>query len=328
MLREIFSEIINSKTFTESKNAATTLFNFYEKLSDKLLLNSKMDSSTKINGGIALSHEHAADCIIDHLRTTKFIKGIYACVLELKKMYPGEVINILYAGSGPYGTLIIPILSEFKNVEINVTVIDIHESSIKCLRQIVEYLGFEKYIKEYVIDDASVYKGLKEEYHLVISETMDVALTKEPQVMITKNIVPMLKKDGFLVPQEIAVSTQNSFYAKEISFIEELRKGEGDDGDYSEQESKILFKLNKKTSFKEENFYEFNSEVFAKSEGTELYPDICIYTEVRIFKDEILKKGESLLTMPYCVSSIYNIEKENYRLNYSTKDIPIWRVLV
>ena len=47
---------------------------------------------------------------------------------------------------------------------------------------------------------------------------MDKALINEPQVSITQNLVAQLSEGGVLVPEEIKLSTRNSFFAKEKCF--------------------------------------------------------------------------------------------------------------
>ena len=65
----------------------------------------------------------------------------------------------------------------------------------------------------------------------------------------------------------------------------------------------LITKNIKKT--KDEFSFESGSIDFDK--GFEKTPDICIYTEIRVFDDVYIGKGESLITNPYCVKSLYSV---------------------
>lgn len=326
-MEHIVINILKSKSLQEEKKAIKNLFEFYQGLDKKLLSGDIcLDNSTLIEGGRALSPQHAKDCVNDFVRTARFIKGVYKAISDLRKKHKGKVINILYAGCGPYGTLLIPLLTLFSSEDIQVTLLDIHKISIESVKGIIHHLGYQDYIKEYVVCDATIL-GTKanESFELIVTETMDVALTKEPQVEITKSLKSLLYEEGVLIPEEIALTTHHSFFAKETRFKEGEGLCRGELG--SKKKSKCLFSITKDTVFEKETNFNYESEAIEKGNLEENNPDICIYTNIKIYKDVKLNIGESLITNPYCVSSIYSLKENLYKLRYSTKGIPNWTLV-
>ncbi|SEC85161.1 hypothetical protein SAMN04489761_3770 [Tenacibaculum sp. MAR_2009_124] len=322
MLNNIVSSILSAKTAEESEIAATNLYVFYEQLAEELLLDPNINTPTEVGGGLALSPEHAIDCILDYIRTVKFLKGIYTSVLDLGEKFKGEVIEILYAGSGPYGTLIVPLLSKFTNKEISVTVVDIHENSINSLKRIVEYLGFEQHIKEYVIDDATKME-VDKKWHIIISETMDKALTKEPQVAITCNLVKQLVDGGVFIPERISLAGGTSFLAEEKQFGRLKRKEERE---VKFDDKEFLFCIDKNILGKNKKFA-YESEWISVEDNYVRNPDICIYTEINVYNGITINSGESFITNPYCVKSLYAVKGNNYKLFYKgIEKVPFWTI--
>lgn len=158
-----------------------------------------------LSNGLALSPDKAALCALEPLRVSYFLRGIYKAINDVLSN-PSETVNILYAGSGPYGTLLIPLLPFFSSKDIQVTILDYHQTSLDSVKNIVGFFDLDEYIKDYVQADASVYKYPKDEpLHVVISETMTASLQKEMQVPITLNLSPQLIDGGVFIPENIAL---------------------------------------------------------------------------------------------------------------------------
>lgn len=184
------------------KNLAT-LFEGYS------IINKEQDESffieSTLPNGLALSPEKAAKCILEPLRVAYFLRGIYKAIKDTLKSF-SKPIHILYAGSGPYATLIVPLLPFFSSKEIQVSILDYHQLSLDSVKSIVESFGFNDYIKGYIQADAAIYKHPKDSpIHIVVSETMTASLQQEMQVPITLNLAPQLIEGGIFVPENISV---------------------------------------------------------------------------------------------------------------------------
>ncbi|KAA3663382.1 MAG: hypothetical protein DWQ04_10830 [Chloroflexi bacterium] len=166
---------------------------------------------TFLDGGKAISPYLAARCLLDPLRTVRFLRGIYAGIHEGFRRFPGERIHIVYAGCGPYATLLLPLTTQFTPEQIQLTLIDIHKPSIDGVRTLIETLGLEAYIYKCVQTDAVTYQHPPEiPLHMVVSETMQAALAQEPQLSIMRNFLPQLHENGLFIPEEIVVEASLS----------------------------------------------------------------------------------------------------------------------
>ena len=164
------------------------------------------DDVTFLENGKAISPKDAARCILDYRRTAKFLQGIYAAIRHARKVFPGEKIEILYAGCGPFAALAVPFCLKFSSDEITFTLIDIHQRSIDSAEMIFRQMGFESFISQYLQTDAAVFRAEnKKKFHIVITETMQKTLEKEPQVAITLNLANQLRKNGVFIPQQITI---------------------------------------------------------------------------------------------------------------------------
>ncbi|MGZ8216479.1 hypothetical protein [Methylomagnum sp.] len=156
--------------------------------------------------GKALSPINAARCAWEHLRTTRFLQGAHAALREAQRRFPGQRIEVLYAGTGPYATLVLPLLPRFSPEALRLTLLDIHPHCLDSVARLLEGLGLGGFVREFVVADATRYRHPSNRPpHVVITETMQKALIKEPQVAITLNLALQLAPGGLLVPERVDV---------------------------------------------------------------------------------------------------------------------------
>ena len=271
--------LLKSKSIKdEIKSAEVFICNFEFFFSDLTL---KKYNEKQTSGGVALSSKHAKDCLEDPIRTVRFLKGVYKAISNLEERFDTKKTTILYAGCGPLGTLIIPLLGFFSSKKIEVVLLDINKSSIDSIKKIVKKLKYEAFIKEYVIADATKYlKAKNTSFHMIVSETMDKGLTKEPQVEITRNLGNQLEKNGIFIPEKIEIKSGYSFFAKEFVFDLKKEVLELEESPKKISEKK-LFSITSNINTKD--YFSYETNWISKPIDFKENPDICLYTEVTIF---------------------------------------------
>lgn len=178
---------------------------------------SKDTLETRLPLGKAISPVDAGRCVLDFMRTTKFLRGVRAAIDQARSRFPGEVIEVLYAGCGPFATLALPLTTVFSPNQVRFTLLDIHQRSLGCATRIAESLGVSSYFGQFVQTDATTYKCDGDSpIRVLIIETMQMALTKEPQVAIAMNLVPQLGVDGILIPEKITLTVCHADLAGEV----------------------------------------------------------------------------------------------------------------
>ncbi|MCX2982819.1 hypothetical protein EYC98_18305 [Halieaceae bacterium IMCC14734] len=171
-----------------------------------------------LNSGVAISPQAAAHCVADVRRTVVYIRGLYAAIcaaqirfataktaLDTEASSAPIPLRILYAGCGPYATLLLPLLHRFAPGTLQMVLLDIHEESLNSVQQLIASAGYAEHDLSLVRADACHYQH-PDPLHLIVVETMQKALEQEPQVPITRQLAPQLVGEGVLVPQSIDVS--------------------------------------------------------------------------------------------------------------------------
>lgn len=155
--------------------------------------------------GVAINPEAAAYCAHDYQRSVVFIRGVHAAISALKLHFADTPLEILYAGCGPFATLLLPLLGKFSPGELQITLLDIHQRSLDSAQLVLEKFGLGDRGVSTVQGDACVYNH-PQKLHLIIAETMQKSLEQEPQFAVTANLAPQLIAQGVFIPQRIDVS--------------------------------------------------------------------------------------------------------------------------
>lgn len=330
-LTAIATQILRSATPSEEIDAGRSLERFFNNYMEEAKIRENTNES-KTQGGIALSPQDAAKCLKDYHRTVRFIKGSHRAIERLFSKFPDEEIHLLYAGCGPFATIITPILSLFSPHRLKITLLDIHEFSLTHASNLLKDLNLSSFIYKTIIGDACTYqKGPNEKIHLLVSETMFRGLIREPQYLISTNLAPQLTEGGLLIPEEIRIEAGYSFFGNEPYFQF------GDNGG-TEKCVKINFpqramigtvlQLNKFSTsgdVKQKLSKPFQAPEHPLTEQ----PDLCLFTTVKIFEDIVLGSTESTITNPQVICPIANrYDNRWFRLCYNFQDIPEWKFLL
>jgi hypothetical protein len=145
---------------------------------------------------------HAAHCLKDIARTTHFLRGIHKAIEYYFRT--NSCVLILYAGCGPYATLLTPFTALYRSDQLQFTFLEIEEISFRAINKLYDDWGLRPYLEEARLTDATdpeiQFNGF---FDIILSETMQVGLKNECQVPITRNLVRFLKHGGTFIPQQI-----------------------------------------------------------------------------------------------------------------------------
>jgi hypothetical protein len=173
--------------------------------------------------GVAINPKAAAHCAVDYQRSIVFIRSVYAAITTMKADYPDTNLQVLYAGCGPYATLLLPLLDRFSGRGLNITLLDIHQQSLDSVALLLEQFGCSRHSIQLINCDACDYQPTQQ-FHLILSETMQKSLEQEPQFAITANLAPHLVAGGVFIPQCIEVELYLANLANEKVLIDRLPK--------------------------------------------------------------------------------------------------------
>ncbi len=208
-LEEIADELLSGEAGDDRRAAAAAgLYALCSSIAGIDEDSARADDSdgTRLASGEALSPRDAARCVLDYRRTSRFLRGLQAAILEARARFPGGATEILYAGCGPFAPLALPLTTRFSPAEIRFTLLDVHERSLDAARLIFQALGKGAFVRDYVRCDAASYEhDAPHGLHVVVVEAMQAALEKEPQVAITMNLAPQLCPGGIFIPERITV---------------------------------------------------------------------------------------------------------------------------
>ena len=270
-----------------------------------------IDEDIMLPSGKAVSTIKAAHCLLEFQRTAVFVRGIYKAVCRLKADFPSETIHILYAGCGPYATLLTPLVALFNPSEVTFTFLDINQISLDAVKKMYDRLSLNEYIKAYVRADATTYKIPEgTTVHLAVSETMLNALMKEPQVAVMQNLMPQLPHKALFVPAGITVSA-NLLNAKD------------------EQASFTTAGISPRRITLGEVYTISRTHYAAPQPVTFRIPDeindfetLFLHTRIETYGGEVLTDYQCSLTNPKMITSVREMEGKHITFNYVNGETP------
>ena len=156
--------------------------------------------------GQAVSPQSAAVCIRDFMRTRVFMRGLKEAISNRLQADPEKAVTVLYAGTGPFATLLLPLVTVFEATQLQMLLLDINPASIAYLNRIIAYFKLEPYVLQVVETDAVTYNIPSQlQPGIILSETMMPSLKTEPQVSIVANLVSQCP-GATVIPELIEIS--------------------------------------------------------------------------------------------------------------------------
>jgi hypothetical protein len=181
------------------------------------------EGRTMLDSGMAVSPLMAAFCAREVFRSAAFIRGAGEAVQDAAR--GDRPMRVLYAGCGPFALLALPLMAVFSERQVAFTLIDIHPESLRCAQHLIDGFGFSGHVVEYVCEDATRYQ-IPPDFipDVIVSETMNVCLGKEPQVSIARHLLAQAP-DALMVPKAVTVEACLLNPAKEQAPVGLMQEG-------------------------------------------------------------------------------------------------------
>jgi len=263
-----------------------------------------------LDNGIAIGLKWAASCLDDAIRTQKFILGTKEAI-EQKLSKGKKPVRLIYAGTGPFATLILPLLEHFSSEELRVTLIEVNPESVANVSLVLKRLGLENHVDEIYCEDATSVrlpnngKWQNYQYDILLSETMQHALQAELQVPICANLLSQLSADALLIPQSIhldlillKLESGNFVPSKTIGEMMKVDTGF----------------LRKQHPINSE--WEFRTDFDLSSLARNTNDFLGIDTTIHVFGEHIIQRNESGLTNPKILCPLSNIQGDQLTVKY------------
>ncbi len=309
-LKQITATLLEPDGHAPNVQGATdALYRFFLEISGLDAGRTIQSNDTILANGKAIGPFWAAYCIKDVYRTQKFLRGTYAAIKSMRLKRPGTAVHVLYAGTGPFATLALPLTTVFEPEEVQFTFLEINPESIQILRKVIDTLGVGAYVRALEQCDACTYQSSADlPIQIIVVEAMQQALQEEPQVAITTNLAPQLAPGGHFIPQCISVHAGLLHPRKNTERMLSL--------DHIVTDHFILldkvFELN---ALKPKPAFGFSVDASA----VQVFPDIrvdipqkrppgykklCLFTDIQVFESERIAFWESPLSHPVLVMNI------------------------
>jgi predicted RNA methylase len=298
-LRQIAEVYLDDElNFSELKTATLAFKRYLQELTPLDLANDVYRTDIHLEAGLAIATEWAVRCVDDLERTKTFIKGTAQAIEDVLHRRAGPV-HLLYAGTGPFATLVLPLLSVFTPDQLQLTLIEINDQSYQSILHIFNQPAFAPYAREILQGDASILQlAQPKTYDILLSETMQNTLKREPQVPITVNLLRQIRSDALLVPQRIVVKLA----AMDVKYWEGIWIQKPIPLGILMESSREALAEQLKSSGSKMMFPEVMLEI--TSEALEGKSTLALTTEIHVFGTQHLRFDKSGLTIPDHILSL------------------------
>lgn len=254
-----------------------------------------------LSKGKAIGPHWAALCIRDILRTKRFILGVFLGIQSAITKFSKTPIHVLYAGTGPFAVLAIPLTTFFASDQVTFTFLEINPLNIEPLERIIHGFKAEKYVTEIIQGDALQFRAdPRRPIQMIISETMQNALQKEPQVAITMNLIPQMESDGILIPENIQIETVLLDPKRDGDRMFDLCEATS-----CYRKLGTIFELNRNIQAiqpvwgpSEGSYWFPEVEIPVPGNLAAEYPQLCLFTRIQVFEEVELGYWDCSLTQP------------------------------
>ncbi|RYF90703.1 MAG: hypothetical protein EOO03_03085 [Chitinophagaceae bacterium] len=259
--------------------------------------NATLTEAKPAMGGTAIAPSWAGLCLMDVARTRKFVAGLKNAINHFLTLQPTATVHVLDAGCGPYGLLSVLCAGYFSPLQVQFTLLDIFDENIASTKHLIHALGYEQYFTEIIVADAVCYTWPHSRpLHILVTETMNKALSKEPQVAITLNLSQYLLPEGLLIPTCINISLQRR--SRQI----DQNEMEGAPQDVTASRTCLenlgdVMQLHRH-SVREEIQKRPISTMYLADGFNAARDTLFLITEIQIFEDVWLGSNESAITLP------------------------------
>ncbi len=282
----------NSLNQAEIEKSLNEIHAHFQRITDITGFDSKIEhlAAVPTAKGKALGLNHAAQCLLDHKRTVKFLQAIVAAIKAKQKEQPGEVINLFYAGCGPYAPFITLVAPLFHCEEVQFSLLEINKKSLDSSKRLINSLGLNDYIQEFYLEDAVIFDVQNaDSFHILISETLDALLYRECYVPILFNLLPQFNENITLIPENVLINLSLATQTKSNQDSTEYNVG----SILNVRESVASYAGVRQTP---SNLTD--EKIDLSTLEIKNYETILLDTQVHIYDDIWLNRNESQLTQP------------------------------
>lgn len=307
----VFSSLLEDQINFQSLSHSTS--DFFQLLMDITQMAATDENHLKpvlLPDGKSIGPYWAALCVKDMMRTRNFTRGLYFAIKAAQEKFPHTPIHILYAGTGPFAALALPLTTVFTSKEIQFTFLEVNPSTFQMLHRTIEAFDIKPFIKATVQTDATVYHP-SDTIHILLSETMQRALDTEPQVAIIQHLVPYLHPEGFLIPESIVIQAGLLNPADELKRLQDFIHPP----EYYIRYLDVIFDFNRHTAISYGKEFPL-VELVVNTLLAKDFPELNLFTHIRVFREEIITPWQSGLSLPKKIARLDGQDHELVKMSF------------